>query len=1160
MAELVQIEVQYLQCPRCNITMQSPETLVVAITYPDDLAEIDQLLRGELNTVQHRCGARVLFGAHLTLYHPARASIASTMDLTELLPADALAQLDLKRADGNAELVDVLYGWVWRDAARAMTPDSDPAALFAMPPSEFFRAVGPIALLAAKVHRDGALPIMFAPGMSASPERANEVIRELGVRVTVQAIQLVVELLVEEGRAEDVVTELAERVPVACVDEVVLESLSRTTQAVLEDDGAPLLVKWRAGVACAAAHAEAGLPSSHADAFVVLLFALWNLGKREGLELDPRVWLSPETMRRLVEAESVLALLLEVVAAAGDSLESVLVNFTGFSSAVGHDDTVAAALGRIQVRIPQPTDVTVAAMIDAVVDRARVHAEREPEHDPWDRGFVLAGAVWGIVSSLPLEQAVRGLDRARESLARASVLETYGFDCAICQRANRAQRGTVASRSARFVLERWGEESIGPEHALFGVNEAGNALRLIRNYEGALKAYEIAEGIDRFVRTDNSRTIRLNRAIILRDLGDFVVARALLDELVESDPDDFVATESLAVLHWRVGEYPAAFSLIDRTITRAGLAPEVRRRFVRLKGFCCAFSGDAVGAVEHLGDELEREPVGSPLRLTALAALQRVDSDDPGVQETVERAAQEIAGCAVESSADEPSAALVATALLALRRVRGGDRPAALRAFELCLRILGQERDWPWQVELVYAWLCTPDRHEEAVEATRRAVTGMDGSVPTAEQAEHAMTWMGDQDVTLLQSIATQLAISDPGAHVRPDDVLAAFDLQNGRELTSLAARSRPMPKLDGLHAELARNQAEHGSDVVAILDSADECSLLILPLAGKAEIVPLAAAADVAAAVLPLSYPVNPLAPETSDVLTRPWWKLAETFAEAVRERLPASRPLVILDGSRLVSTPLHAAGWPAAPLIFERPVSFAVNARLLVSETTTMRGSGRAALACPKQGDSPAFVEQLESTGRMLREHGYDPTLGVEVDEAAMIAALGEAEEVILLCHGVASVTADEGPGICVAAGGTLPPSALMVDHDASLHAFVVTWRDLMNVESTPETLISLACSSGRTRSGRGGTRIGLDQALFGRSTSHLISPVWNVGQTSALHWLEAFVRARAETPVHEAYRAAVIEAAREFPHPYHWAPFTLRSHHLSTPVPGGIDGPVA
>jgi hypothetical protein len=494
---------------------------------------------------------------------------------------------------------------------------------------------------------------------------------------------------------------------------------------------------------------------------------------------------------------------------------------------------------------------------------------------------------------------------------------------------------------------------------------------------------------------------------------------------------------------------------------------------------------------------------------------------------------------------------------LALRRVRAGDRAAAQRAFELCAEILGPEVDGPWQVDLVDAWLCMPREREEAVQAMRRAVAGLEIKVPTADQADFAMTWIGDRDIALLQSIAMQLAITDPGSQVRIDDVLAAFDLQNGRELTSLAARSRPMPDLDGLSARLAAFQAERGTDVVAVLDSVESCSLFVLPVDGRPEVVPLASAAQVQAAVLPLSCPVNPLTPETSDPLTRPWWELADAFAEVVRKRLPASRPLVILDGSRLVSTPLHAAGWPAAPLIFERPVSFAVNTRLLIAGAPPMLAGGRAALVCPKQGDRDDFVEQLEATRGSLQHKGYAVTFGAEVDEDAMISTLGGSREVILLCHGVASATAAEGPGICVAAHGTLPPAALMVDRDQALHAFVVTWRDLMSLESTPETVISLACSSGRTRSGRGGTRIGLDQALVGRSTSHLISPVWNVAQASALQWLNSLVRARAEKPLREAYQTAVLEVADLYPHPYHWAPFTLRSHYQRNLARGGVDG---
>jgi CHAT domain-containing protein len=232
-------------------------------------------------------------------------------------------------------------------------------------------------------------------------------------------------------------------------------------------------------------------------------------------------------------------------------------------------------------------------------------------------------------------------------------------------------------------------------------------------------------------------------------------------------------------------------------------------------------------------------------------------------------------------------------------------------------------------------------------------------------------------------------------------------------------------------------------------------------------------------------------------------------------------------------------------------------VNSRLLLATPTPVRGDGRTALVCPKQGDRPQFWEQLKATGDSLRQRGYAVIWGTDVDEETFTAALGASREVIILCHGVTSASASEGPGICVAAGGTLPPSTLLVERDPALHAFVVTWRDLISLESTPQVVISLACSSGRTRSGRGGTRIGLDQALVGRSTSHLISPVWNVAQASALDWLQALTRARTDQPLRDAYRTAVLDLAGRYPHPYHWAPFTLRSHYQGDQVTGGTDG---
>lgn len=1143
MASQIEVEPYFVACPHCHVMMQSPGLLVEFILYPDDTAEISLLLGGQLNAIRHICGSYIAFPGPLILYNPGTNEMASNADLPEMpLPPDVQLPAS-QRVETYQDYLRVLHGWIWDDVGKVLAPGPVTAALFDLAYAEFFESVTPVALIAFKAHRDGNLLLMLAPD---TPFDGDEHIRELGLHLTVKALRMVVDLVAWNSQAAEIFEELSRRVPSASIDDAVLHELSAATREFLMDESAHPMAQWRSGMADAVAHAAAGRVCPESGPLLSLLFGLWKLGQRENVELDPRMWITPEVMRRIVDPAALFTLLDDVLKhREEDTAEAVINDLSEFAATLGHSKTVASYLSTIRAELSNPSKSQVAKMIDRV---AEVTATRSTDQstDEWERGRALGSVTWKVIGRLSEKLARYGYDRARSTIPEANGAELFGYDCSICQQANLDQRTNIAGASAINVLNAWADDEIVPDWALFGINEAGNTLRILGKYEEALQTYEIAEQIGQFVDDYEADVVARNKAIVLRDMGDFAAARDLLVPLIEANPDAIDAQESLAVVYMRSGDYPQALATIDRILARVDLDPANRRRVNGIKGTCYAFAGNAEAAVAYLQEEMHAQPLGSPLRLRTLTMLARVDSDDPTTQGLLERCASEIYDTALQGARSNLGVAVTAAGLLALRRVRQGDREGAQAAYELCQLILGPHNGPPWQVDLVRAWLAIGVDDEVAADAIRSVIFEVDDDVPSATNADFAMTWMGDADIALLQSISAELAITRGVRDENLEDVLASYDLQNGRELTSVAGRRQELPSIGRVSSHLRAFQATNQTDVVAVLDTAEHCSLLIIPLDGNPEIVPLARTEDVTAALRPLSYPINPIAPESMDALMHPWWGLASAFAAIVRDRLPVNRALTILEGSRLIATPLHAAGWPADPLILDRPVSFAINNRLLLGAPPRAEKDGTTALICPKAGDRAEFVTQLEAVRTSFTQAGYAVIWGTDVDETSVVRALRSSREVILLCHGVASATALEGPGICVAASGTLPPPALLVDRDPALHAFVVTWRDLASLESTPEIVISLACSSGRTRAGRGGTRIGLDQALVGRSTSHLISPIWNVAQTSAVEWFQALTEARAHQPLRDAYRTAVLQIAQRYPHPYHWAPFTLRSHY--------------
>ena len=153
------------------------------------------------------------------------------------------------------------------------------------------------------------------------------------------------------------------------------------------------------------------------------------------------------------------------------------------------------------------------------------------------------------------------------------------------------------------------------------------------------------------------------------------------------------------------------------------------------------------------------------------------------------------------------------------------------------------------------------------------------------------------------------------------------------------------------------------------------------------------------------------------------------------------------------------------------------------------------------------------------------------------------------MLLCHGC-----DAGPilgiGVCVSDGERLPPPYIPNTKLEHLGRFVVSWLDFAGVARTSATVVSIGCSTGFTLVAAGGVRYGFEQALFARGTRHILSPLWNVDQPSALAWLDSYDRARkAGLGISAAYRYSVLALADAGYHEFFWAPYIVNGSALGT-----------
>jgi CHAT domain-containing protein len=117
------------------------------------------------------------------------------------------------------------------------------------------------------------------------------------------------------------------------------------------------------------------------------------------------------------------------------------------------------------------------------------------------------------------------------------------------------------------------------------------------------------------------------------------------------------------------------------------------------------------------------------------------------------------------------------------------------------------------------------------------------------------------------------------------------------------------------------------------------------------------------------------------------------------------------------------------------------------------------------------------------------------------------------------------------------------IAVDDAPEFARFILGWDDLDELAAAPRLVVSIACSTGRIVLASGGARLGLEQTLFARGARTIVSPLWDVDQTAALAWIDAFEAARRAPDTRtlaDAYRTACLELKRTYGHLYFWAPF--------------------
>ncbi|MGH3840958.1 MAG: hypothetical protein ACRDS0_05855, partial [Pseudonocardiaceae bacterium] len=269
--------------------------------------------------------------------------------------------------------------------------------------------------------------------------------------------------------------------------------------------------------------------------------------------------------------------------------------------------------------------------------------------------------------------------------------------------------------------------------------------------------------------------------------------------------------------------------------------------------------------------------------------------------------------------------ALLAIAEAALLR---GDTRAARSALEIVLpapRIPNPAHIG--EVAVAWAWLLVVEGAPGAWPWLVASLQSHESSMPREGDASFALTWL-----RRTAKVTDRILELAPRVTSEASDLIWVYETANGRELTA----ADQLPDRPPNWTELVRDATRAvPSDLVVLLDGIERITAIVFQAASAEPVVQpvdlTSAELDAAVAALAAFDDANPVAPHRIDRKLKAWWRAAATLADAVRPWLTDGAELVILPGRRLASTPLHLAGWPQTPLIFDRPVSVCPNARIL-------------------------------------------------------------------------------------------------------------------------------------------------------------------------------------------------------------------------------------
>ena len=249
---------------------------------------------------------------------------------------------------------------------------------------------------------------------------------------------------------------------------------------------------------------------------------------------------------------------------------------------------------------------------------------------------------------------------------------------------------------------------------------------------------------------------------------------------------------------------------------------------------------------------------------------------------------------------------------------------------------------------------------------------------------------------------------------------------------------------------------------------------------------------------------------------------ELHEEIFAPVRAQLNA-RHLIIVPHGMLHYLPFHALLDDTGYLIDSFSISYAPSASVFVhcQEKATQAMGGSLVLGIP-DARAPLILDEVRAVAQIVPD--AELLLGAEANQAALREKGRRSRVIHIATHGKFRQDNPMFSGIRLG--------------DAYLNLY-----DLYQLKFDAELVTLSGCATGMNVVTSGDELLGLIRGLLYAGAHSLLLTLWDVHDQSAADFMASFYRRfQGGEGKAAALRGAMIELRERYPHPYHWAPFTL------------------